>query len=325
MTALGVATSAFALAAALLASLALTSLLLRQARRRGWGKSVRLEGPEDHLAKEGTPTMGGLAFLAAALPIGVAAALVAGRGGADAVAIAALTAAAGAIGLYDDRLSLARARRAAAGEDASTGLLARYRLLGQGLVGLAFGAYATANGISALPGPSWIDAVFFALVISGSINALNFSDGLDGLAGGMAAIMLLLFVGSPLAAALIGALLGFLAFNAHPARLFMGGVGSEALGAAIAGFAILDGAVWWLPLLAIVPVAEVVSVILQVTWFRLSGGRRLFKMSPLHHHVELSGVGEVHVVIRFWIATALACALTWGLRAVVEGRVGGPL
>ena len=150
-------------------------------------------------------------------------------------------------------------------------------------------------------------------MIVGTINALNFSDGLDGLAGGIAALILLPFVGVSFVGALVGALLGFLWFNAFPARVFMGGVGSEALGAAVAGTAILAGWVWWLPLIALVPLAEVVSVIIQVVYFRLSGGKRFFKMAPLHHHFEKLGMPETQVTTRFWLVTAVCVGLAWGL------------
>ena len=155
---------------------------------------------------------------------------------------------------------------------------------------------------------SWV-----TLVVVGSINALNISDGLDGLAAGMGVIMLLLFVAIPFAAALVGALLGFLWYNANPARVFMGGVGSEALGTAVAGLAVMSGLMWWLPLIALVPVVEVLSVIGQVGYFRISGGKRLFRMSPIHHHFELGGWTEVQVVTRFWLVTAVCVGLVWVL------------
>src|SRR5699024_4616518 len=155
-------------------------------------------------------------------------------------------------------------------------------------IALAFSLDAVNRGLS-LFGQPVLDVVVYTFVIVGAINALNFSDGLDGLAGGMMVIMLLPFASQPLALTLLGALLGFLWYNARPARVFMGGVGSEALGAALAGLAINSGLTWYLPLIALVPVLEVLSVVLQVGYFKLSGGRRLLRMSPLHHHFELSG------------------------------------
>ena len=315
---------------AALASWLATGAFLAMARTRGWGKAVRVDGPSDHRAKEGTPTMGGAGFLATALVLAATTLTLGGYGevrlpgaaraapfdavGAGAWALLALVAASGALGLWDDLASLGRKRRLASGEDTSTGLLARWRLLGQGAAALAFAAWAVANGRE-LFGSPWLDVPGLAFVVVGTVNALNMTDGLDGLAGGSAAVMLLAFWGDPFAAALLGSLLGFLWFNAHPARLFMGGVGSEALGASIAGLAILHGDVWRLPILAFVPMAEVLSVMAQVSWFRATGGRRLLKMSPLHHHFELSGWPETRVTMRFWIVTALLTVATVASRA----------
>jgi len=296
------------LASALLA-LVLVGSFIQLAKRYGWGKSVRQAGPHTHVVKEGTPTMGGAAFLLAAL-IGW---LLFGEKGAADVAVVLLTLAAALLGFYDDLTALRRKRRAAVGEDASTGLLARYRLLVQAGLALAFAIYAVRSG-QVLFGPPLLDTLGFALIIVGSINALNFSDGLDGLAAGLAALILLPFIGVSFVGALVGALLGFLWFNAHPARVFMGGVGAEALGAAVAGTAILSGWGWWLPLIALVPVLEVLSVIVQVAYFRATKGKRFFKMSPLHHHFELSGWSETQVVTRFWLLTAVCVALAWGLK-----------
>ena len=290
-------------------SLLFVGVFVQLAKRFGWGKSVRKEGPRSHLAKEGTPTMGGAAFLAAALLTW----LVVGVKTPDGWALVFLTLAAALLGWYDDVLSLRRKRQAAEGEDASTGLLARYRLLGQGVVALGFALYAVVTG-HPLFGIAWLDVLGFTFIIVGSINAVNFSDGLDGLAAGLSALILLPFLTLPFTAPLTGSLLGFLWYNGKPARVFMGGVGSEALGAAVAGAAILAGWVWYLPLLALVPVLEVLSVFMQVGYFRLSGGKRLFKMSPLHHHFELSGWTETQVVTRFWLVTAACVATAWGLR-----------
>jgi phospho-N-acetylmuramoyl-pentapeptide-transferase len=304
-----------ALALAALAGLLATGAYVQLARRRAWGKPVRADGPRSHLGKAGTPTMGGLAFLL----VGVLLALAIGPRDGDAVALVLLVTAAAAIGLADDLTSLRRARRApddaGRGIDVATGVLARHRLVVQAIIGATFAAYAVARADVRVMGPTWLDVAFLTLVIVGSMNAFNFTDGLDGLAAGTAAIILLLFVAAPLAATVLGALLGFLWYNAHPARVFMGGVGSEGLGALVAGLAILGGVVWWLPLMALVPVLEVLSVIVQVVYFRATGGRRLLRMAPLHHHLELSGWSETRVVQRLWLVTAVLVALTaafWG-------------
>ncbi len=281
------------------------------AKRFGWGKAIRKAGPESHLAKEGTPTMGGIAFLTAAVVVWFFL-----PKSADGYALVLLTVCAGALGWYDDILSLQRKKKAALGEDATTGLLARYRLIGQALVAFAFSIYATRTGHT-LFNLTFLDILSFTLIIMGAINAINFSDGLDGLAGGMMVIMLLPFTALPFVLPMMGALLGFLWHNSKPAKVFMGGVGSEALGALLAGVAILSGWVWYLPIIALVPVLEVLSVMIQVSYFRATGGKRFFKMSPLHHHFELSGWSEVQVVTRFWLITAVCVAVAWALRGVV--------
>jgi phospho-N-acetylmuramoyl-pentapeptide-transferase len=296
------------LATAALVSLLFTGMYVQLAGRLGWGKSVRRDGPTGHLSKEGTPTMGGVAFLAAAALVW----LLAGQRGADDFALLVLVLASALLGLWDDASALLRKRRLALGEDPSTGALARWRILLQSGLALGFAIYAVDSGRT-LSGVPALDVLGFAFVIVGAINALNFSDGLDGLAAGITAIMLLLFLGNPLALALLGALLGFLWYNAKPARVFMGGVGSEALGAAVAGLAILSDLTWYLPLIALIPVLEVLSVVIQVAYFRASGGQRIFRMSPLHHHFELSGWSEVQVVFRFWLATAVCVALAFAL------------
>lgn len=296
------------IAIAAAASLVATGLFVQLAHRFGWGKSERSDGPASHLVKEGTPTMGGVAFTLTALALW----LLFGERSADALALALLTGGAALLGLLDDVLALRRKRRAARGDDATTGLLARYRFAGQLLLSFAFALYAAP--IHGPFGTALLDVPLIVIAVAGSINGFNMSDGLDGLAAGMAAIVLTLFLSWPLAAALFGALLGFLWYNAHPARVFMGGVGSEGLGAAVAGLAVLSGKTLWLPLFAIVPVLVVLSVIVQVTYFRLTGGKRLLKMSPLQHHFELSGWSEVQVVMRFWLVTVVAVALTWAWR-----------
>jgi len=305
-------TPALTVAVAALVGLVATGAYLQVALRRGWGKAVRADGPGGHRVKAGTPTMGGVAFVAVALLL----TLVLAPGDGRHLALVGLVAGSALLGLLDDVLSLrrARARLLPADEsdgdtiEASTGLLARYRIVGQAVVALLFSAYAVTAGAS-VTGVGLLDALFFAFAIVGAINAYNFTDGLDGLAGGVAVVVLLLFLGSPLAAALLGALLGFLWYNAHPARLFMGGVGSEALGAAVAGLAILSGSIWWLPVHSLLPVLAVVSVIAQVAYFRATGGGRLLRMAPLHHHLELSGWKETRIVARYWLVTGVLVAL----------------
>lgn len=293
---------------ALLSFLAV-GIFIGLAKQYGWGKTVRREGPRTHLVKEGTPTMGGAAFMLAAL----IAWLLFGERTTEGLAVAGLTFVAMLLGWYDDITSLRRKRQAASSKvEASTGLLARYRLALQAFIALGFAVYAV-NNHYALFGIAWLDVLAYMFVIVGSINAVNFTDGLDGLAGGVVAIILLPFLAFPFAAALLGAILSFLWFNTQPAKVFMGGVGSEGLGAALAGIAIISGWVWWLPLIALIPLLEVLSVMAQVSYFRATGGKRLLKMSPLHHHFELSGWSETKVVMRFWLVTAVCVAIAWAV------------
>ena len=308
-------TTGAAIGAAALLGLLATGVFVQLAHRLGWGKVIRSDGPESHRPKHGTPTMGGAAFVLVAL----ATAWAIGPRDGPLLALMLLVAASALLGLGDDAVALTRKRAVRRGEDAgtvsaATGLFARWRLLGQFAYALAFAGYAVHLGHGPI-GVGWLDLPFLAFVVVGSVNALNFTDGLDGLAAGITVIVLLLFLGNPLAAALLGALLGFLWYNAHPARVFMGGVGSEALGAALAGLAILAGAVWWLPLVVLLPMLEVVSVIVQVVYFRATGGRRLLRMAPFHHHLELSGWPEPRIVLRFWIVTAVLVSLAIALGA----------
>ena len=285
------------------------------AKHYNWGKPVRQDGPESHLDKEGTPTMGGIAFLAVALITW----LVFAPKSFDGWVLITLTSLAAFLGSIDDITSLKRKQRLKEGlveeKDASTGLLARYRILLQGLIALVFAIYAVSTN-HAIFGLIWLDVLAYTFIIVGSINAVNLTDGLDGLATGVVIILLLPFLAVPFSLCLLGSLLGFLWHNTKPAKVFMGGVGSEALGAAVAGIFILSDLIWWLPLMALIPLLEVLSVILQVSYFKLTGGKRILKMSPLHHHFELSGWLEEQVVVRFWLVTAFCVALAWYLRGM---------
>lgn len=291
-----------------LISLLGTGVFVKISKSFNLGKEIRAEGPETHLKKQGTPTMGGIVFILVALwvPLAFLPDIQAW------LPLGVLIGAAALLGFLDDFAALNRKKQQAS--DTTTGTLARYHIVGQLLIGALFGTMAVNTFGTEIFGNVWVDIPFIALVITGSMNAFNFTDGLDGLAAGVSAIILLFFLPSPFAFALLGGLLGFLWYNAHPARVIMGGVGSETLGAAIAGLAIIHNAVWYLPLVAVVPVLEVVSVMMQVPYFKLTGGKRLFKMTPIHHHFELSGWPEINVTIRFWLITAVAVAAAAWIR-----------
>ena len=188
-------------------------------------------------------------------------------------------------------------------------LRAREKLLAQGVLGLVFALWAS-RLVNYTPWP-WLDVLLILLAVVGAANAFNFTDGLDGLLASVTAVILLPFYPYPLAQALLGGVLGFLWHNAPRAKVFMGDTGSQALGAMVAGLFVLTGKLWLLPLAAIVPVVEVLSVVAQVAYFRRTG-RRLLRMSPLHHHFELLGWDEAKIVFRFAVVTALAVALAFG-------------
>lgn len=278
-------------------------------RRRGWGQTVRAEVSQ-HQGKQGTPTAGGIGFVLA-MVVGY---LLMGGTVTDPreplILLAALGM--GLIGLVDDLLKI-RSRARGSGKSE---LKAREKFPLQIAVALVFAIFAAPLAShDLLPSLGRIlDIALFTFVMVGSVNAFNFTDGVDGLLAGVAIIVLLpLLVLSPVTALLVAALLGFLWFNAHPAKVFMGDMGSHAIGAVAAGAYILYADAWALPVAAIIPVVAMLSVIAQVLYFRRTGGKRLFKMSPIHHHFELSGWSESQVAVRFWVVTGVFTALTWWL------------
>ncbi len=316
--------SALALAACAV-SLAVGRPLPDLLRRLGAGKVVREEGPASHQAKTGTPSMAGLLFSGVTLLLG--ATLIA-PGHPEVWLLLALLVAAAALGLVDDLFSSARFKR----DGKRRGLSARVKLgwllllaaVPMALAQLVLHLHTTVRvplGGALDLGPFYWP--FGVLVIVATSNAVNLTDGLDGLAGGTGGIAVLAYAvlalahGQPGVAlcllALDGALIGFLWYNVKPARFFMGDTGSLALGAVLGGAAMLTGDVIVLPVVGAVFVAVTVSVILQVAYFRRTGGKRLFRMAPLHHHFELGGWPETQVVQRFWLAGAIAALAGVGL------------
>jgi phospho-N-acetylmuramoyl-pentapeptide-transferase len=331
----------FRVVAAMVLALILSWLLgpwfIRQLRRLSVGQNIRDVGPQAHQVKAGTPTMGGLLILFAAL---VPTLLLGDLRNVYVWLVVIVTTAFGAIGFADDYLKI-RNRR-------NLGLTARAKFLLQVLVGLAFGiallvlpAESGFNPTVTLPfikrlvlhlGYFYIPFVAFVLV--GSSNAVNLTDGLDGLAIGatsVAAATYAIFTyvaGNRLIAnylqlsyvpgvgevavfcgAMVGAGIGFLWFNSHPAEVFMGDVGSLSLGAAIGSVAVIAKQEILLVLVGGLFVMEALSVIIQVASFKLRG-KRVFRMSPLHHHFELSGWAEPKVIVRFWILSILFALLS---------------
>jgi phospho-N-acetylmuramoyl-pentapeptide-transferase len=289
---------------------------IRLLQAAGFGKRIREEGPESHYVKEGTPTMGGLLVVLVVLGIYFF------LRQPDAATFAPLAALAGvgALGAFDDYLN------ARTGE----GIRARQKLIWLTVVSfVAAWQIQQTYDITAIAVP-FVGAVsidpalyvlFGAFAIVAASNGVNLTDGLDGLSGGTVAIafvayMLIALLNVPtqanlalLCALIVGALLGFLWFNVHPAQIFIGDSGALSLGATLAVTALITGQILVLPLIGIIFVIETTSVIIQVTYFRLTGGKRLFRFTPLHHHFELGGWDEEKITIRFWIIGILAALL----------------
>jgi len=320
---------------ALLTAFVVGPRVIRWLQKKGWGQVVRAEGPSTHLKKAGTPTMGGLIILTATL---VPTLLWARLDGSYVWIALVVTVWMGGIGFMDDYLKIVRRQ--------SRGLIARYKLIWQFILGLALGGFLlwmplSAYGSNQTMLPFFKDLsivivpflfpLFVAIVVAGSANTVNLTDGLDGLATGLSAIAAITFglfayaIGrvdtsaylglfylpgagelAVFCAALSGAAIGFLWFNAPPAQVFMGDTGSLALGGAIGAVAVLLKSEFLLVIVGGVFVMEGVSVMIQTGWFRYTKkrtgtGRRVFRMAPLHHHFEKLGWPETRVVVRFYI------------------------
>lgn len=278
-----------------------------------FGQSIRECGPASHMAKNGTPTMGGLMMLAALLV-----ALLWGNFTPHVIIALVLTVGHAVIGFIDDYIKVVMKR--------NLGLTAKQKFLLQFILAGAYVYFAETHirntelwvpGINAVIDLGWGYYVLAFLLLVGTTNAVNLTDGLDGLVSfvSLPVTMVFAFIAymqgmldlSCFSLGLTGACLGFLLFNRHPARVFMGDTGSLSLGGAIAALALLTRTELLLVIVGGIYVAEALSVIIQVTYFRFSGGKRIFRMSPLHHHFELGGWPEVKVVRVF---TAVSCVLS---------------
>jgi phospho-N-acetylmuramoyl-pentapeptide-transferase len=334
---------------ALIFSIFGTRVLIGALARKGYGQIIREDGPSSHHIKHGTPTMGGIIFILAAILGYLFAHLVTGNAvTASALLVIGLVVALGFIGFLDDWLKVSRQN--------SRGLPGRYKLLGQaifagvfGYLGLQFADQDSLTPISEYLsgvretaiylGPALVIIFIIVMVMSAS-NGVNLTDGLDGLATGASIMTFLAFVLigvwefgqscalnatagcyavrdpldlAVLAAAFAGGCTGFLWWNTPPAKIFMGDTGSLALGGAIAGLAATLRVELLLIPLGGLFVIITMSVLIQTAYFKLSGGKRVFKMAPLHHHFELIGWAQITVVIRFWIIAGLCVAIGLGL------------
>jgi phospho-N-acetylmuramoyl-pentapeptide-transferase len=302
--------------AALLICIFLSPKFIAYLRKREFGQHIREDGPKGHLEKAGTPTMGGvLIFLAVSVPF-----LILSHYEWRAVGVFGAAIACALLGFADDYVKLVRRR--------SLGLRARTKL---GVtIAISLGLWYIAHEKAHLPsylylrfvdyhvdvGPLYPVLIYF--VVAGTTSAVNLTDGLDGLAAGCAAIVLLAFIGitfisgdfemAMLAGCLVGACIGFLWFNAFPATIFMGDTGSLGLGGAIAGLAVMTKTEVLLILLGGIFVIEALSVVIQVFSFQ-TFRKRVFLMAPIHHHFELRGWSETKIILRFCIVAAACCAV----------------
>jgi phospho-N-acetylmuramoyl-pentapeptide-transferase len=337
---------------ALLISLLGTRVAIRAFTNLGYGQEIRDDGPTTHHTKRGTPTMGGVVIvLATVLGYFLAKLITLDAPSASALLLLFLFVGCGIVGFLDDFIKIVKQR--------SLGLRSKAKMIGLTVVALTFGI------VSLLPAledareqtpasrhlsfirdfesftlPAVVVVLLIWLIVAGTSNAVNLTDGLDGLATGASVMVFGAYmlvniwqsnqscaltggrtcydVRDPLdlavvAAALTGACFGFLWWNASPASIFMGDTGSLALGGALAGFAVLTRTEFLMVILGGLFVAETLSVMLQVGFFRVTKGRRVFRMAPLHHHFEMLGWEQVTVVIRFWIITGLCVAAGLGI------------
>ncbi|MCB1185179.1 phospho-N-acetylmuramoyl-pentapeptide-transferase [bacterium] len=328
--------SAYATVTALLISFIFGGWVIRKLEQMQIGETIDTDGPQHHQKKSGTPTMGGVLVLTAIVIPTLLWADLSNR----MVLLALLgTVWMGVIGFIDDYLKVVKKR--------PKGMIGRFKLVGQVSYGLILGSilYFGGNGdfVAHTSVPflkdvfinwGWFYIPLVILVVTGTSNAVNLADGLDGLAIGLSSLAFagyaviayltghavfadyLNLLNLPEAgeltvycAAVVGAGIGFLWFNAHPARIFMGDTGSLALGGALGTVAILVKKEFLLVVIGGMFVAEALSVMAQVTWFKRTGGKRLFRMAPLHHHFELTGWSETQVVVRFWIIGVLLLLL----------------
>ncbi|MGH3915409.1 MAG: phospho-N-acetylmuramoyl-pentapeptide-transferase [Pseudonocardiaceae bacterium] len=335
---------------ALLASILFTPYLIRVFSRQGFGQEIRQEGPQSHQSKRGTPTMGGVAILLALWTGYLVAHLTVTRTGmtASALVVLLLTTVLGVVGFLDDFIKIRRQR--------NLGLNKTAKLVGQLVAAVLFAILAVnfrdSDGIA--PASTHLSfvrdiavlsfgvigfVVFSYLLVSAWSNAVNLTDGLDGLAAGSGAMVLATYVivsfwqytqdctiealpgcytvRDPLdvalvAAAAVGGCIGFLWWNAAPAKIFMGDTGSLAIGGLLAGLSVVTRTELLLVIIGGLFVVEALSVVLQVAVFRTTR-RRLFRMAPFHHHFELAGWAETTVIIRFWLLAAICCALGVGV------------
>lgn len=299
-------------------SVVLSPIFIPFLKKLKFGQFVRDEGPESHLKKAGTPTMGGLIILCSI----VITSLFYVKDSKDIIPVLFATLGFGLIGFLDDYIKVVMKR--------SLGLKAWQKFSLQVVVTGVFYLYIKnkcglgTDTIIPFYGtvtmPNWMFVVLLFIVVIGTVNGANFTDGLDGLASSVTVCIATFFTviaigtGSgiaPITCAVVGSLLGFLVYNVYPARVFMGDTGSLALGGFVAATAYMLKMPFFILIVAFIYLAEVLSVMIQVSYFKVTHGKRIFKMAPIHHHFELCGWSETRVVAVFSIVTALLCLVAY--------------
>lgn len=284
-----------------------------------FGQQIREDGPQAHLKKKGTPTMGGLVILTSI----IITSLLYIKDYPKIIPILFMTVGFGIIGFLDDYIKIVMKR--------SEGLKPMQKLVGQIVITGIFAYYLVTSDqvgtgmlipftASYLVFPLWLFIPALFIIVLGTDNGVNFTDGLDGLCTSVTILVATFFtivaIGedtgiSPVTGAVVGALLGFLLFNVYPARVFMGDTGSLALGGFVASSAFMMQMPLFIAVVGLIYLVEVLSVIIQVTYFKKTGGKRIFRMAPIHHHFELCGWSETRVVAVFSIITAILCLLAY--------------
>jgi len=307
----------YAVLVAFLANIVLCPMLIPSLIKLKFGQQIRGDGPKSHLKKAGTPTMGGIMIIISFL----LAAAIFMRDNPHALAVVLATLGFGVIGFLDDIIKITKKR--------SLGLRAWQKMLGLLIVSGGFvlhwrtlPGYTTEILIPFFPEMTvnlgFIFPIFAIFVFLACSNGANLTDGSDGLAAGVTALIAVFFMFAawmlespvlPIAGAAVGSLMGFLLFNSHPAKIFMGDTGSLALGGFVAAVALMLQMPLFLVIVAVIYVVQTASVMIQVTYFKVTGGKRFFKMAPFHHSLELSNWSETKIVAFFYVITAMACLL----------------
>lgn len=301
---------------AFVTSVIITYILIPVLRRLKFGQTIREIGPQWHNKKSGTPTMGGIGFLIVALVLTLI------HSTDSAVKFACVFASLfGVIGFFDDGIKIVLKR--------NLGLTEKQKLIAQVLVSVVFLVWGVGKGYIettlSIPFTSvqwdlkWFYVIFMAIYLIAYTNAVNLTDGLDGLAASVTTVVCIFFIFASIvlksetlyfATALAGALIGFLVFNFYPAKVFMGDTGSLFLGGAVAAMAILLKLELLLILAGIIYVIEALSVVIQVAYFKKTGGKRIFLMAPIHHHFEMKKMNEISIVSMFTGITLVACIIS---------------